>query len=114
MVEQSYKHRKQTNDKRNDLLDLMVQAIDGNLEKDDDSSTLEQYERDTKIIGHKKQKAITYDDIISTAMIMLSAGYDTTGQTLSYILYELAVNPEIQEALYNDIKDNSDDYDALS
>ena len=31
-----------------------------------------------------------------------------------YILYELAVNPECQEALYNDIKDNSDDSDALS
>ena len=114
VVEQSYKHRKQTDDKRNDLLDLMIQAIDGNLEKEDDSSSLEQYERDAKIIGHKKQKAITYDDIISTALIMLSAGYDTTGQTLSYILYELAVNPECQEALYNDIKDNSDDTDALS
>ena len=114
VVEQSYNHRKQTNEKRNDLLDMMIEAIEGKLENEDKNVILDQYDEDAKIVGHKKKKNLTYDDIISTALIMLSAGYDTTGQTMSFILYELAVNPECQEALYNEIKDNSDEDDELS
>jgi len=114
VVEQSYLHRKRTNEKRNDLLDMMIEAIEGKLENEDQNADLDQFEADAKIVDHKKKKNLTYDDIISTALIMLSAGYDTTGQTMSFILYELAVNPEVQDALYDEIKDNSDDSDEMS
>merc|ERR1712189_155562 len=33
--------------------------------------------------------------IVSTAMVLLVAGYDTTGMTLSYLAYEMANNHEI-------------------
>lgn len=114
VVEQSYKNRKQTNVKRNDLLDMMIDAIEGKLESEEKADKVDQYEEDAKIVGHKRKKNLTYDDIMSTALLMLSAGYDTTGLTMSYILYELAVNQECQEALYDEIKDHSDGSDELS
>merc|ERR1719430_2539019 len=92
----------------------MIEAIEGKLENEDNNVILDQYEEDAKIVGHKKKKNLTYDDIVSTALIMLSAGYETTGQTMSFILYELAVNHECQDALYNEVKDNSDEDDELS
>lgn len=41
--------------------------------------------------------------VIASAMLMLVAGYDTTAQALSYTGYELAMNPDIQRKLQNEI-----------
>ena len=37
------------------------------------------------------------------AMDAIMAGIDTTGSTLAFLLYDLAVNPDHQEKLYNEI-----------
>ena len=64
-----------------------------------------------------KTKNIHYDDIISTATALLLTGYDTTGTTMSYILYELALNQDRQETLFEEIETakNASDlgYDTL-
>ncbi len=39
----------------------------------------------------------------ATALIMLIAGYDTTGQTLAYVGYILATHPEIQDKLCEEV-----------
>ena len=107
VVEASFKLRKQSQTKRNDLIDMMIEAIDGTLEllEEDDIHATDQYEKDAKIITHDKKKNLSYDDVIATAMIMLSAGYETTGTTMSYLLYELALHQDIQDTLYEEIKD---------
>ena len=65
----------------------------------------------------RNPKNIDYDDIISTATILLMAGYDTTGTTMSYILYELALNQDCQETLFEEISasknSNNLEYDTL-
>jgi len=40
---------------------------------------------------------------------MLSAGYDTTGTAMGYILYELALNPDVQEKLLEEIREVAQD-----
>ena len=37
------------------------------------------------------------------ALDAIMAGIDTTGTTLAFLLYHLAVNPDIQERLYNEV-----------
>ncbi|OTF76604.1 hypothetical protein BLA29_014458, partial [Euroglyphus maynei] len=37
-------------------------------------------------------------------MIFLLAGYETTASTLTFCMYELAKNPNIQDKLYNEIR----------
>ena len=79
-----------------DLLHLMLQARDEN--------------RDTYPLSN--------DEIVTTVMTIMLAGFETTGSTLSFLAYELATNPDTQAKLVKEINDyyelNSDAslYDA--
>lgn len=42
-------------------------------------------------------------EVVAQCLIILIAGYDTTAHTLSYALYLLATNQDIQEKAYQDV-----------
>jgi len=46
---------------------------------------------------------ITDDDITAQAVVFFAAGFDTSSTLMSYITYELAVNPDIQQKLVQEI-----------
>ena len=46
---------------------------------------------------------------MATALILLVAGYDTSGTTLAYICYQLAKNPEIQDQLRLEVEEIIED-----
>lgn len=54
-----------------------------------------------EIIG---SKYLSEEEIVANSVLFFLAGYETTGSTLSFCLYELATNPDIQEKLYQEIK----------
>ena len=97
-------------EKRNDLIDLMLEAIketqtdeeNSNITDNKEASLTEQIEEDSKL-NHKRKKQIEEINLIATALVMFVAGYDTTAQTLSFVGYELAKNPEIQDKLCEEI-----------
>ena len=82
MVTQTMKHRMETGTRRNDLIDLMLDAM-----------------RESEAEGKDKEDVL----IVATAMIMLVAGYETTAMTLSCCMYQLARHPEIQRKLQDEI-----------
>ena len=99
-ITQTVRHRIETKTRRNDLIDLMIDAMrsDG-AEVDDD----DEVERDKVEVKHHSKKTFDEQTIVSTAVLLLAAGYDTTGNTLSFLFYLLAANPEAQEALQAEI-----------
>ena len=118
VIMQSIKLRRQTGDRKNDLIDLMLDAMkDDDLEKDDDVE--EEHEKEMKLT-HKRKKQLDELDIVATALVILVAGYDTTAIALSYTAYELANHPDIQEKLqeeidqaYQDARDGFPDYNVI-
>ena len=105
VVLNTLRSRQETKTRRNDLIDMMMDAIRGDVTEDLDDE--DQFDRDAKIksISSKAQKAaLGEDEIVATAFVILVAGYDTTGSLLSYACYELAKNVEIQDRLRQEVE----------
>ncbi len=54
--------------------------------------------------GGKSTRTLSDAEIASHSLTFMLAGYETTANTLSYTAYLLALNPEIQEKLQNEIE----------
>jgi len=65
----------------------------------------EQFEQDSNFKQEPRSYQRQLDDmlIVSTALVFLVAGYDTTGNTISYAAYELAKRQDIQRELQEEI-----------
>jgi len=102
--------RRESGQRRNDLIDMMLDCIkDGEtLDENENDDTHSQYDADMKFDHEVKNKKITEDEIVATAMIFLVAGYDTTGMTLSYLAYAMSKYPDIQERLQQEIDEAFD------
>ncbi|CAF4765096.1 unnamed protein product [Pieris macdunnoughi] len=53
---------------------------------------------------------ITDDVIVSNAATMLLGGFETTGSVLTFTLYHLAYEPEIQQKLYEEVSKSKEEY----
>lgn len=57
----------------------------------------------------------TPEEIVSSSVIFLLAGFETTSTLLTWACYRLALNPEVQEKLFQEVsKADIQDYDDLS
>lgn len=98
---------------RPDFIHIFQEARKGRLYIDDGSSTT---------FSSQKELAmnLTDDDITAQAMLFIFGGYDTSSKLLAFCLYELAVNPVIQEKLRKEVDTNYQkfngkiDYEDLS
>merc|ERR1711962_1557280 len=101
VVLQNLTARRESKQRRNDLLDIMLDCIteEVDMEEGDDN---DQYHQDMKFT-HKKKSTLTESAIVSNAMILLVVGYDTTGMTLSYLAYALSNNPDVQQKLQEEV-----------
>ena len=59
-------------------------------------------------------KYLTENEILAQAWIFFVAGYETTATTLSFCSYELALNPQCQEKLYEEVNSAIDSKGEIS
>ena len=104
MIEQTVKIRKEKTggNRRNDIVDLLLEAFEGN-EQDKDQSKSENLLPTKK--GHTIPINNAHASLISNIFIMFMAGIATNPTFFSVCLYFLAMNPCMQDKLFNMIKD---------
>ncbi len=49
--------------------------------------------------------ALSHEELVAQCVIFFLAGYDTTASTLSFTSYVLALHPEIQEKVIEELDD---------
>ncbi|XP_058788782.1 uncharacterized protein LOC131662839 [Phymastichus coffea] len=90
------KYRRQNNIVRKDFFDLLMQLMDkGKLDEDEKLNETTGKSSD----GDK----ITMVQAQAQAFVFFVAGFETTSSTITYLLYELALNPDIQDKVHLEI-----------
>lgn len=72
----------------------MLDSVTGTVQLDDQWST---------VIKADNQKTMTEDEIVSQTVLFFIAGFETSSTTLSFCLYEIAKNAEIQNRVHDEI-----------
>ncbi len=110
--------------KHHDFLQLMLNAqkkIEDE-EPEDKSLDAESHhglEEKIELVSNKNKIDVTLNDILGTSVIFFLAGYETTASLLSFFFYSLAINPECQQKLLEEVLENKNssdviDYDTIS
>lgn len=66
----------------------------------------------TVIKGDESQKNMLLDEMLAETFVFLAAGFETPSLALSFCLYELAKNPEIQKRVHDEIDRVLAEYDG--
>ncbi len=105
--------RRKQKTKRNDMIDLVLEALENSDEvtgPKEDQEAEDQFEKDASIAeGSSNGFVVSKEEyellLISNAVVLFFAGFDTTSSALSMTLAYLARYPDIQEKLFREISD---------
>lgn len=103
-------NREKNNIVRPDMIHLLMQAKKGKLVHEEKSSkdvaagfaTVEESAVGTKTVTREWSD----DDLIAQAVLFFLAGFETVSLGMSFTLYELTCNPDIQDRLVKEIREN--------
>lgn len=96
IVKSQIEFRETNNVSRKDFIQILIQLRNNSQINDDNDSW------DVKT-SSSSLKRMTIEQCAAQVFLFYVAGYDSTATTLSYTLYELAKNPEIQRRIQEDI-----------
>jgi cytochrome P450 family 6 len=85
LVQDTIEYREKNNYTRNDFMQLLI-----NLKNDKD------------VDGHDAQ-SLSIDEVASQAIVFFAAGFETSSTLMTFALYELAKNEDIQKKLRQEI-----------
>ena len=107
VIKQTINSRKGNSKKRNDMVDLLMDALQG--EDSGDEEVKKQIEQELEVARPTKVSSIPKDKIevflIAQLLLLFFAGMDTSASILAVVMYALAKNPEVQERLFDEIND---------
>ncbi|KAF2903666.1 hypothetical protein ILUMI_02507 [Ignelater luminosus] len=105
IVKETIQYREKRGLVRPDMIHLLREAQKGRLQNDSENSdySINPFKTDSS-----KKTVITDEDIVCQAAIFFFGGYDTVGSLLCNLVYELALNPDIQDKLIEEVDETFD------
>ncbi|XP_045460602.1 probable cytochrome P450 6a14 [Harmonia axyridis] len=95
LVKDTVEYREKNNVKRKDFMQLLIQLKNEGKLVDDEKMEAEKINED--------ENRITMNEITAQAFVFFQAGFETSSTTMTFCLYELARNKEIQKKLRTEI-----------
>ncbi|XP_055679446.1 probable cytochrome P450 9f2 [Lutzomyia longipalpis] len=111
LVTDSMKHREQHNIIRPDMIHLLLEAQKGKLsygQGEKDSTGFATVD-DSSVQWKKTERKWTETEIVAQCFAFLGAGFESISASLSFTTYEIGVNPDVQEKLFEEIKSVNDE-----
>nr|AAR37015.1 cytochrome P450 [Helicoverpa armigera] len=103
------RNRQKNNILRPDMIHLLMVAKKGKLtheEKVAEANTGFATVEESDIGKVTVKKEWTEDDLTAQAVLFFVAGYETISSAMAFLIYELAVHPEVQEKLAKEIREH--------
>ncbi|KAK5641870.1 hypothetical protein RI129_010417 [Pyrocoelia pectoralis] len=100
---------------RHDIIHLLLEARKGRVIRDEPETGDTEFAavQESKIHHGKPPKLeLTDEDITAQALIFFFGGFETSANSLCFMSYELALNPEVQERLQAEIDDTLNECDG--
>jgi len=119
IIERTYRHRLGTGERRNDIIDLIVDELNASeklKKKTSEESFESEFEKDAALerpevgIDQKIDKELL---LISNAMLFFFAGFDTTSTGLSIIAHNLTMHQDVQDKVADEIMTVLGDSDKI-
>ncbi|XP_064471830.1 cytochrome P450 3A24-like isoform X2 [Ornithodoros turicata] len=104
------KQRQEKDNRNEDFLQLMMDAQEGNLAASAESTKSRDDELynlgdDEKTVQFSSDKTLTEDEAMAQCVLFFLGGLDTTSSVISFTLYLLALHPEIQDKLRDEVNE---------
>jgi len=109
IIRTAMKQRKETGMRRNDMIDLIMDELNKSETKEKEEFESE-FEKDAaiKTTGKFNLKDSEYDEetlLISNTMLFFFVGFDTTSFGIAAACHKLAIHPEYQEKVFDEIQE---------
>ncbi|XP_054288447.1 probable cytochrome P450 6a13 [Macrosteles quadrilineatus] len=100
VIRSTIDYREKNNINRYDFLDLLIKLKQN-------QSILEEGEKDDTydFARSSKKEGMTVEEITAETFLFFAAGFETTSNTITFCLYELACNYKIQEKLHWEVEE---------
>lgn len=107
MILDTMEVRKENNIYRPDMINIMMQVREGTLKQETDDKKKENdgfaTVEESEIGKVTVNRTWNDDEIVAQCFIFFLAGFETSSSMLTFTSYELAVNPDIQQKLFEEI-----------
>lgn len=114
LIKNTIKTREENNIIRPDMIHLLMEARKGKYKETSTTNlpeagfaTVEEH-----IEANVKPANLTDTDITAHALIFFLAGFDTVSRSIAFIAYELGVNPDVQEKLFQEVDNILSEFDG--
>ncbi|XP_055589832.1 probable cytochrome P450 9f2 [Uranotaenia lowii] len=108
MVINNMNHREKHGIVRNDMIDILMQVRKGKLQHSKEESKLQDAGFATveeSSVGKRASSRVwTENELISQSFLFFTAGFDTVSTCLTFLSYELMMNPDVQQKLFEEIQ----------
>ncbi|XP_060525154.1 probable cytochrome P450 6a13 [Cylas formicarius] len=96
VVKETVDYREKNNVFRKDFMHLLLQLKNQGVVTDDETITRGE---------NRGQSTLTFNELAAQCFVFFLAGYETSSTAMSFALFELALNPSVQDKLRKEIND---------